>query len=66
MQKEIKNIINELEEKVMTHNRLALMYEGQEDKAGEQLHLAAAFSYEMALQIVKKHTNEERMLKLVK
>jgi hypothetical protein len=42
------------------------MYEGQEDDVTVDRHYTAAFAYEMALQIVRKHTHKERMLKLVK
>ena len=66
MKQEIKSIINELEDKITTHNRLAIMYEGQEDDVTIDRHYTAAFAYGMALQIVRKHTHEERMLKLVK
>jgi hypothetical protein len=66
MKKIINDIILELEDKVTTHNRLAIMYEGQEDDVTVDRHYTAAFAYEMALQIVRKHTHKERMLKLVK
>jgi hypothetical protein len=66
MKKIINDIISELEDKVITHNRLAIMYEGQEDDVTVDRHYTAAFAYEMALQIVRKHHNQERMLKLVK
>ena len=66
MTKIIDDIILELEDKVITHNRLAIMYEGQEDDVTVDRHYTAAFAYEMALQIVRKHTHKERMLKLVK
>jgi len=66
MNEKIKNIVDELEEKVDWHKRLAWMYEGQEDLVAEQTHYAAAFSYERAIQIIKKYTNKEGMLKLVK
>jgi hypothetical protein len=66
MNEEIKNIIDELEEKVKYHNNLGLMYEGQNDKLSEQTHFTAAFCFDLALVIVRKHTNKEGMLKLVK
>jgi hypothetical protein len=42
------------------------MYEGQDDKLSEQTHFTAAFCFDLALVIVRKHTNKEGMLKLVK
>ncbi len=62
----IDEVIKELENKILTHRRLGIMYEGQEDYATEDKHYTAAFAYEMALIIVKKHYNKERALKLVK
>lgn len=66
MSEAIDNIIEELEDKIATHNRLAIMYEGQDDNTTVDRHYTAAFSYELALQIVRKYYNKERRLKLVK
>lgn len=62
----IDEVIEELENKILTHRRLGIMYEGQEDYVTEDKHYTAAFAYEMALTILKKHYNKERELKLVK
>jgi len=62
----INKIISELEDYADWHNRLAIMYEGQEDDNMVNGHYIAKHSYEKALHIIKKYHNEERMLKLVK
>ncbi len=66
MNEEIKNIVNELEDYAEWHNRLAIMYEGQNDNSMVNGHYIAKHSYEKALHIIRKHTNKEGMLKLVK
>jgi hypothetical protein len=66
MTKIIDDIILELEDYAEWHNRLAIMYEGQEDDSMVNGHYIAKHSYEMALQIVRKHHNQERMLKIAK
>lgn len=62
----INKIISELEDYADWHNRLAIMYEGQEDDNMVNGHYIAKHSYENALHIIKKYHNKERMLKLVK
>ena len=62
----INNIILELEDYADWHNRLAIMYGGQDDDSMVNGHYIAKHSYEKALHIIKKYHDQERMLKLVK
>ena len=66
MTKIIDDIILELEDYAEWHNRLAIMYEGQEDDSMVNGHYIAKHSYEKALHIIKKYHNQERMLKIAK
>ena len=66
MTKIIDNIILELEDYAERHDRLAIMYEGQDDNEMVNGHYIAKHSYINALRIIKKYHNEEGVLRLVK
>ena len=62
----INNIILELEDYAERHDRLAIMYEGQDDNEMVNGHYIAKHSYINALRIIKKYHCEKGVLKLVK
>ena len=55
MEKVIEDIVEELEDKIESHNRLANLYTRLKEIDKEEQHLVAAMSYTIASQIVRKY-----------